>query len=262
MSDTNSKQNSSHYDTLTTEELEQILRADALITDEDEAYLEMIVHVAEVYAQRKKNERTEAITIPKPDFLYNMQPQPAKKKPAVRRFLRPLAAAAAVVALVFCGTLTARSLGYDPWGAVVKWTSSVFTFKSPSTPQADIDPLDAIERMKPTWLPEGFELINETLNKETPVKYHALYKNDDASITIEYYENNSDNVYNFPKNEGEIEVYEKNRMTFHIFKNMERTVTVWYAQGLSCHIGGDISVDEMKKVINSIDPSKGVNYEK
>lgn len=253
MSDIENKQDFSRYDAMTTEELEQILRADALITDEDDSYMELIVHIAEVYAERKKNEGVEAIKIPEPDFLCNTQPQSKKKQQSVRRFLRPLAAFAAIIVLVFCGTFSAKSMGYDIWGFVAEWTSSVFTFKSPTVPQSDTDPLDAIERMKPTWLPEGFELAEEKLDKEQPARYYALYEKGNASITITYQENVPNNEYNYSKSEGEIEIYEKNGFTFHIFKNIERTVTVWHVDGLTCHIGGDISTNEMKKVIDSIE---------
>ena len=252
MSDIESKRDFSRYDTMTTEELEQILRADALITDEDDSYIELIVHIAEVYAERKKNEGVEAIKIPEPDFLCNTQPQSKKKQQSVRRFLRPLAAVAAIVVLVFCGTFTAKSMGYDIWGFVAEWTSSVFTFKSPTVSQSDTDPLEAIERMKPVLLPEGFELAAETLNTEYSAAYYALYKKDDASISVEYQEDDSNNVLYFNKGDSEVEIYEKNGITFHIFKNIERTVAVWYVDGLSCHISGDISANEIKKVIDSI----------
>ena len=241
MSENNSRQDLSRYDTLTTEELEQILRADALITDEDEAYLEMIVYVAEVYAQRKKNEKNGTT----PEL------QSETKHLSFRRMLRPLVAVAAVVVLVFCGTMTARSMNFDLFGAVAEWTSSIFSFNSPTAP-SNKDPLETIERMKPKWLPDGFELVYETFNEDEPLTYHASYEKGEKTINLTYQKSAPSNTDYLEKVDGEIEIFEMNRTTVYVFNNLDRITTVWFVDGIICRISGDISADEMKNVIISI----------
>ena len=60
----------------------------------------------------------------------------------------------------------------------------------------------------------------------------------------------------FEKDDNPVEAYTSYERTFYIFSNVNTTVAIWADGNLRETITGDLSVDEVKKIINSIGGSQ------
>ena len=120
--------------------------------------------------------------------------------------------------------------------------------------------LNYSENIFPTWIPEGFELekviTNEfVLSGKTELRIH--YKNGQTRelITFTY------NVYNsiasgtmtaFEKDANALEEYFVGDVTHYIFENLGKYIAVWNQNNIECAISGDVSLTELKEMLNSI----------
>jgi hypothetical protein len=186
------------YDAMTTEELEEILRLDLDAPQEQESDTEVLLHIMELLAQRRKNDtvRSEKTALEAfESFQQNYMPKDIhtatcnrKRKTNSRkpiRWLRTLAATAALVAIVFLGSVTAKAFGLDIWKAVVQWTEDTFHInindpkgtegpgKNDNLPYASLE--EALKKgeveikLVPTWFPEGFQLTSIVV-EDTPLQ--------------------------------------------------------------------------------------------
>ena len=266
----------SKYDAMTTEELEEILRLDAQAPEEQESDTEMILYVMEVLAERKRNNghtRKTALEAYE-SFKQNYMPEvdnnevsyrePVKKNNGVSRWLRSLTAAAAVLAILLLGSVTAKAFGIDIWKAVVKWTQETFHFgdwgnsdPDNNLPYASLQ--EALEKgnvsvsLVPTWIPEDYELIDVRVERSPDRKtYRAKYINGEQTLKItvrDYLE--GDPVY-VEQSEGLVEEYEILGITYYIFTNHDHSRAVWVYESYECDISGEVTIDELKKMIDSI----------
>ena len=269
-------QNLAKYDEMTTEELEEILRLDAENTEGQESDVETLLYVTGVLAERRKkngqtgNTAQEAYEIFKQHYMPeidNKDSVPAKEhkpKNLRPRWMRGLVAAAAAVVILLSGVVTAEAYGVDVWKAVVQWTQDTFHFGSwgdsgsnNNLPYASLQ--EAMEKgntptwLVPAWLPDGFEMAEITAEL-TPLKkeYRAIYTNGEQKlrITIQDYLDKVP-VY-VEQSEGLVEEYEIQGVTYYLFENNKRTQVVWIVDTFECRITGELTIDELKLMINSI----------
>ena len=115
--------NLSKYDAMTTEELEEILRLDAQALEEQESDTETILYIMEVLAARKRNNGHTGKTALEAyeSFKQNYMPKtddniiPIKTRRRLPRWVRGLVATAAVLAILFTGSVTAKAFGFNIW---------------------------------------------------------------------------------------------------------------------------------------------------
>lgn len=265
----------SKYDAMTTEELEEILRLDAQAPEEQESDTETILYIMEVLAARKRNNVHTGKTALKAyeSFKQNYMPEVDNVKTTRNvptkitfpRWLRCLTATAAVLAILLVGSVTAQAFGLNIWEAVVKWTQETFHFGEWGDSNADDDlPYsslqDAIEEgeitslLVPNWFPSGYELVNISVeNKPFQIAYKAIYTNGvrDIRITIQEYLDKIP-VY-VEQSEGLVEEYQIAEVTYYLFKNNERTQAVWIVDSFECRITGELTIEELKLMIDSIE---------
>lgn len=279
MSDNHSEctEDLSRFDGMTTEELLEILREDAKKTDTTEEEAELILDVLQVYAQRKKDEPRktpeEAYEIFKRDYLPFAQSaqicaefeKKAKtngpKCPVFRRILRPLATMAAALALVVGCALTARSFGIDIVEPIVKWTSDLFYFDhtvntEPAANERETDELSSgdLKRMVPEWIPEGYELAYETWEDESWFTgYVAVYQRGGKEMVVSFQKVDGVTTDLYMKSAGEVVEYRSRGLTFYLFDNLNRSNVVWNIDGIACSIGGELTYDQLKMMVDSID---------
>ena len=60
-------------------------------------------------------------------------------------------------------------------------------------------------------------------------------------------------MYHLEVGEDFLEVYTVSGVTYYIFENLEQLQVVWIVDSYECMISGDISVEEAKKMIDSIE---------
>lgn len=266
----------SKYDTMTTEELEEILRLDVQAPEEQESDIETILYIMEVLTKRERNnghtqktaleayESFKQNYMPEIDNNEDPYQEPVKARNGFPRWLRSLTAAAAVLAILLLGTVTAKAFGFNIWEVVVKWTQETFHFggwensnEDNNLPYASFQ--EALEKGNvPTWLvptcvPHGFDLVDITV-EQTPLqkKYVAKYIFGEQilRITVQDYSNKIP-LY-VEQSEGLIEEYKVLGITYYLFSNHDNVKAVWIVDSCECYISGNVTIEELKQMIDSI----------
>lgn len=258
---------------LSTEELEQILRQDAETPEEQETDTDFLLEVMEVLAERKrengKSEKTAEEAWKSFQEYYAPKPGLSRSARPAHPWIRRLIAAAAALALILCIPVTARAFGWDElWDVVARWAKETFSFvggdsEQVSEPSPTYDGeitsfQEFLERNKidcsmiPTWIPDGFVL--EKVEKDIMPgmeMYRAFYRNGEDEIKIDiktYSPTDSSKV----EIDDSVAVYENSGIIYYIFLNKDQLQVVWMAQSYECVVSGDFSLEEAKKMINSI----------
>lgn len=269
------------YDSMTTEELEKILRLDAEAPMEHESDTELILYVMEVLAKRKDKSNTGKTAqeswesfqnhyLPQDAGHRGHTPKAATNGKTPQPWLRRLIACAAAIILVLCIPLTTNAFGWeDVWNLIAQWGKETFAFSIKENsynnqPGSDYDGeytslQDLLKRNKinsdivPAWIPDGF-LLTKCEENVTPTQqvYIAYYTNDDKNLMIQVQSYISSDPYNVEIEDDVIEIYEVSGVKYYIFSNISQLCFVWTVDSYECNVSGDISIDEAKKMIDSI----------
>ena len=279
MSEMEKHEEISRYDSMSTEELQEILRKHAhgeLDTEPDTDELFEIMEVLSVRRQQQEPQVFHSDEEALAAFRQHYMPREKEDaKPKVIRFpnrmLRTAAAVLAVVLILVAGTsITAEALQMDIWGKVATWTKEIFQFtdnhQGTTAPhpekdnslelaslQAALDQHKIIEKIAPTWLPEGY--VNKDLQiVETPRvrNISAIYEKDGSELIIKIRQTIGVQAPQTEKNDDFLEVYVVNGVEYYIFSNTETLQIAWSIGEFECIIGGNITLEEMKAMIDSI----------
>lgn len=271
----------SMYDAMDDEQLRQILRDDASNTEGEDTDMELMLHIMEVLAKRRREANQditpeEALEEFKNKYTYTdnsliSEERPAKKKPiGFSRWQRWVATIAAMLILVFGSALTAQAFGFDIFEIIAKWTKETFHFGSygqlddTGAPNPDIDlqysglittlnenniPTD----MVPTWLPDGYAESDVRVT-ETPKQRYvtAKYDKGENSIRIRFANYLEGYPQQIEQSDELLEIYVHDGIDFYIFKNYEQLRAVWVHENYEYFIMGPLTLEEVKGVIDSI----------
>ena len=261
------------YDSMETEKLEEILRLDAEAPEGQESDTEEILYIMEVLAQRDNNSTgkttLEAWNSFQQQYLSHGDAI-AKETKKVRPWLRRMIAAAAVIAILVGVPLTAKAFGWeDIWNTVAKWAKETFSFVTVDQPDAtepspdDIreyeslqDALIASNRdpdIVPTWIPDRYNLDRVVIDENPMQKvYIGIYHSvkDKIKITVRSYLNTDPEKIEITQEL--FEVYEVSGIEYYIFSNEEQLRAAWIKDSYECFISGELSVAEIKMMIDSI----------
>jgi len=259
------------YEAMTTEELKQLLREDA--ETENGTDTEEILCVMEVLASRNKNADTgnraqKVWESFQRDYLPELEEKPEQKKSV--SWWRPLAAAAAVLVLLVGVTVTVDAFGWvDVWDAVVNWAKETFSFVNSDQPrlgepaptdeeqygsfaQAIFDATGQTD-LVPTYIPDGFAL-DEIKIDEIPgrISFLSFYCNGEKTFRIQVKPYEGEDPEWTEKSGNAYELYPHLGTDYYIFANYEQNWAVWIKDSYECYISGDLSVEEIKTMIDSI----------
>ena len=150
---------------------------------------------------------------------------------------------------------------------LVQWTEQHFSFLPQNNlPQecpgavtyAEVQETVAqltIQSVLPTWYPEGTMLeemeINDLLNG-TSVDVLFSLGEDVFSLSISVYDTKQEGTAQYEKNEGYVEPYYVNHVPHYIMENMGRRTAAWQNGNTENAIQGDLTVEELKQMIDSI----------
>lgn len=276
----------SRFDSMTDGELEAILRSDAQNFEGEESDTEMLLYVMEVLAERNKTtastnqsakeafETFKQYYMPETDTDDQLAhtSNPAKRKTVVSvvpLWLRRMTAAVAVVVLIILGATTVNALGYDLWEIVVQWTQETFHFGIVNSGEA-MAPATGDEReftslqevldlekittpLVPTWIPARYKL--ETVKiEETPMQktYLAIYLCEEDMLRIQVKRFLGEDPQQIEQSDDIIEIYEYSGIKYYILRNYDQLKVIWVIDCFECYISGQLSVDELKSMINSV----------
>ena len=269
----------SRFEKLSTEELRIILRQDSMLDEGDASDTEAILAISTILAEREQKEapvdvdaawaafQKEYRPFTDPEPLYALDAEDNTKHPAGSkrpRFMKRLIGLAAVIALILTvGTVTAYARRYDLFGYVAKWSRDTFRFvnaEKTSVPFYNMSAalsVDGItEPLVPRWLPEGYGEDNVHVS-DTPlyVQYFtSCYIGENTiHMTVFHYksEKRSNVVYETDPTVTP-EVYEAGGIDHYLMMNGGYWRALWCVGDLECSILGKVSLDEMKRIVDSI----------
>jgi len=265
----------SKYDAMPTESLEEILRLDVEAPEEQEVNTDEILYIMEVLTKRKMNNGHTGKTAQEAfeSFEENYMPEmeetkPTHRKPAAKRsssrWFRSLTAAAAVVAILICGSITAKAFGFNIWKAVVQWTQETFHFGEWDKSNVDnslqfaslqeaLKEGNVPETLIPTWIPDGYEIVDiqvEYHPQKTAYKAQYINKEHILKITIQDYLDNEP-LY-VEQNDKLAEEYEVFGSIYYIFADIDLMKARWIDGSYEGSISGNLTIEELKMMIDSI----------
>lgn len=275
MSETNNRnpRDYSKYDSMSTEQLQEILRLDAHQSEGEGMDTEELFYVMEVLTvRRKSNPETagKSLQEAKAEFRKHYMPQEKPKTVAFPMWLRRASAVAAVLAIFMVITTSVNAFGYDLWGKVAIWSQEFFHFEDETQGTTTLDPIidiqteysslqAALDRFKitqklaPRWLPDGYSLYElEVIDSPKEISIYANYSCGENKIKVSIRQLISGKPEEIEKSAGYVTVYESNGIAYYIFENNSNLQATWVVGEFEGIIGGPITIEEMKAIIDSI----------
>lgn len=279
MSEMEKREEISRYDSLSTEELQEILRKHAHGELDTEPDTDELFEIMEVLSVRRRQQEPQAFRSDEEaltEFRQHYMPkEKAEAKPKVikfpNRFLRTVAAVLAVVLIVALSTsITAEALHIDIWGKFATWTKEIFQFTDEPQGTTAANPekennielkslQDALvqagitEKLVPSWMPEGYISKDlQIMSSPRVCNVSAVYEKDGSELVINFRQTIGVPAHQVEKNDDLLEVYVVAGIEYYIFSNTETLQVAWSVGEFECQIIGKISVEEMKEMIDSI----------
>ena len=269
-----SNQDFSKYDSMSIEELEEILRADAMGPERDDSDVDEILYAMEVLAKKRRQNgiagktALEAYQDFQQHYIPLVEEESAPKRKATIIPFRRIAAIAACLVLVFSFATSANAFSFkDVWNAVVTWAQETFSFSmgvEVSEPK-NTDDFGYISLQEalfgngrdgnivPSYIPQDFNLSDIIIDRNPKQEtYSAIYSNDGTTLRITVQSFLSNHPEHLEKSDTLYEVYSSNSNNYYIFQNYQSIQVVWIVDMYECCISGELAIDEIKLMIDSI----------
>jgi len=223
--------------------------------------------------RRKSNPETagKSLQEAKAEFRKHYMPEEKPKTVAFPMWLRRAATVAAVLAIfLVVATTSVNAFGYDLWGKVATWSQEFFHFEDetqgtePEKPgkqddleyhslQEALDGVGITQNLAPTWLSEEYILSDvQVFNSPREVSISVKYENGDTDIRITIRQLIGSTPQEIEKSEDTVLAYDVNGITYYILNNHDELKAIWVVENFECFISGNITVEEMKAIIDSI----------
>lgn len=264
----------SKYDSMSIGELEEILRADAMGPERDDSDVDEILYVMEVLAKKRRQNGIAGKTALEAyqEFQQHYLPMVEEESKPRRKSnvipFRRIAAVAASLVLVFSLSITANAFCFrDVWDAVVTWAQETFSFSmgvevsepTPNNQEPYENLKNALREGKidsniiPAFLPSEYTFVDVTID-ETPYQktYIALYLSGEKTLKISIRSYMQSRPEQIEMSDGFQEIYNSDGTDYYIFTNYDVIRAAWIIDSYECVISGELSVDEVKMMIDSI----------
>ena len=271
----------SHFDKLSTEELQEILRQDSLL-DDDSSDIDTILYITDLLAKRSDSSNNSKDVeaawksfkenyypyISDPEPLYSFDSPEDKvvkaKSRRPRRVMKTLSVAAVLAVVIISGSVTASAFGYNLWGAVAEWTRDTFGFTQ-SSQNNGIYPFENLrdalaaydidEPIVPQWIPDGYG--EDTVQAaETPdskiIVAVSKYGSKEIKLEVKIFNDPSNRHWLYEMFEDDVEKYSSNGIDFYIMKNDDFTRVSWAVGNNECSILCNLEPKEIYRMIDSI----------
>lgn len=279
MSELEKREGLSRYDSMPTEELQEILLKHLNGELETEPDTQDLFEIMEVLSKRRKTENPQAFRSNEEAFAefvayYMPKEKEVKAQPKTIKFptrlLKTVAAVLAVVVIFVTGTtVTAKAFDFDIWEKFASWTKEIFHFTDTSGAN-DPEPgkTDSVEYQQlrealskygitaevvPSWLPNGYKHKDiMVMNSPFERSIMAIYERDNVELIIRIRQVITGKADQVEKSDDLLETYIINGIKYYIFSNTETLQATWVNGEFECFIVGSISIEEMKTMIDSI----------
>ena len=269
----------SRFERLSNEELRSILARDSLLDDGEDADMDSILAISEILAGREHTSPSE-IDAAWESFQKDYRPYTMDAKPLfalddekeersegrkkTRLLVRIVSIAAVISLLLGFGAVTAYARKGALWNVVVNWSQGSFRLADPDEPKPG--PFYALatalrgcgirEPLVPKWLPDGYgegtfqfedisgfmQFYSTCYNGEKEIHMNVFrYSSEQRPETV--YESDTSVPY---------EIYEAGGVEHYLMMNDKYRRAVWMNGDLECSILGEVSEQEMKRIIDSI----------
>ena len=169
--------------------------------------------------------------------------------------------------------MTVQAFGGNVFGVLARWTTEIFSPTRDTVPYAVIrhNPLADGERrdydtlqaalddfgidapLVPTWIPDRMGLPDVTAqNTKDGILFHAVYSNGDTYLRITFNEASRVEYGVLEKDYQNLEDMLVSGIHHYIVTDMDRTKVFWWNGEIEGHISGNITKEEMEKIIGSI----------
>ena len=279
MSELEKREDLSRFDSMSTEELQEILRKHTHGELETEPDTQDLFEIMEVLSKRRQQQNPQAFRSDEEAFAEFRKYYLPKEGKAVTqhktmkfpsRLLRTIAAILAVVLILTAGTaITAKALNYDIWRKFASWTTEIFNFKDSSgNNNAAPDKIFSVEYdqlreefakngidedIMPGWLPDGYVHKNIMVIESPKARsIYAIYEHNTVELIISIRQTIGIPAHQVEKNENLLEIYTASGIEYYIFSNTETLQVTWILGEFECEIVGKITEEELKAMIDSI----------
>ena len=211
-------------------------------------------------------------------FVKHYAPEMAEDKPipfsnsgtVATRWMKRVAVVAIVCVALTTAAASAKAFVPDFWEKVACWTREFFRFEDVTDGTEGKEPdfeanlelnsllevLDQYEvprEIVPTWIPEGHICVSAD-GKASPkaLTISAKYEKDGEQLVVKIRKEFGSDPVQIEKNEDLIEIYTADGVDYYIFSNYETLQTAWVVGEFECIISGKITLEEMKRIIDSI----------
>lgn len=193
-----------------------------------------------------------------------------------RRWRTSFVAAIVAVVMMLCCMVTAQAFGIDVFGTIARWTEEAFHFSTSTQPVEDqqnipnptvdgefstlqeaLSACGILDPVSPNWLPEGFEIDTVTVTPQVGmVRIRASYQAQDKNLSVmvrQYDSPESMDSGVFEKDSANVTLYEQGGIVHYIMSNNAQMTATWtLGDRTICSISGDLTVDEIEQIIDSI----------
>ena len=176
--------------------------------------------------------------------------------------------AGAFVAAVLCFVVTANALGYNPVQSFFRWIDdTIQVYFNPSglmeLPPDDpseyhsldeaLDALGVVSADRITWIPNDYAISRVRVSSLSELtKISAMFESERGDLVVLILSYNSAEWGGIAEGDFEGTVYERNDTAYYISSNFEFTIAGWRDEKYSYEISGQVSEEEVKKMIDSI----------
>ena len=280
MTEMNSREDYSHYDDMTTVQLQEILRKHAhgeLETTPDTEELFYIMGVLRDRAKSDPDKKIKSTQEAYKTFVKYYAPEMAEGKviPFTKRHPVARWAKRAAVVATICATLTVAAVSAEAfvpgwWDRVSAWSKEFFSFentldgtegKEPDKQhnlallslQEALDLYNITQPLAPSWLPDDYVDV-DLKSQRTPreVTISAVYESEERQLVIKIRQIVGAKELKIEKTDGLIEVYSVNGIEYFLFENNGVIQAAWVVDEFECLITGELTIDEMKSIVDSI----------
>lgn len=256
---------------LTTEQLDEMLRAELQKEQIDDNSVRLIMRILKEREADYPNKITPEIEQAWRKYQRDAAQLEKKSSGKARGWVLRAASIAAVICLIIL-TFPQQAGAETFWERFFRWTESIVEFFGPKDDEARIveyefrtdnpglqQVYDAVVEMGvtdpvvPMWLPEGYELMElKEISSPRRIGTHARFNNGSNEAVFEVNIHLDEKAHSYLKDDAQYTVYEQNGFTFYISNNNETRVVIWAKDNLECSLGINCQGNALDEILRSI----------